>query len=133
MTDDLMKIKKETLSECIKAEEPWELLQAKVAEGPSVLKKKGMYYLIYSANHYQNKGYGVGYATSKSPMGPWTKYDKNPLLQGDESTVLDMVLLFNAKTAVGNIFFTLIGIKRKYTRVLHTLKTLPYLNKVSFL
>ena len=59
MTDDLMKIKKETLSECIKAEEPWELLQAKVAEGPSVLKKKGMYYLIYSANHYQNKGYGT--------------------------------------------------------------------------
>lgn len=88
MTDDLMKIKKGTLSECIKAEEPWELLQAKVAEGPSVLKKKGMYYLIYSANHYQNKGYGVGYATSKSPIGPWTKYDKNPLLQGDEPTGL---------------------------------------------
>ena len=60
MTDDLMKIKTETLSECIKAEEPWELLQAKVAEGPSVLKKNGTYYLIYSANHYQNKGYGVG-------------------------------------------------------------------------
>ena len=57
MTDDLMKIKTETLSECIKAEEPWELLQAKVAEGPSVLKKNGTYYLIYSANHYQNKGY----------------------------------------------------------------------------
>ena len=85
MTDDLMKIKTEALSECIKAEEPWELLQAKVAEGPSVLKKNGTYYLIYSANHYQNKGYGVGYATSKSPMGPWIKYSKNPLLQGVEA------------------------------------------------
>ncbi len=83
MTDDLMKIKTETLSQCIKAEEPWELLQAKVAEGPSVLKKKGKYYLIYSANHYQNQGYGVGYATSDSPMGPWTKSPANPLLQGD--------------------------------------------------
>lgn len=82
MTDDLMKIKTETLSQCVKAEAPWELLQAKVAEGPSVLKKNGTYYLIYSANHYQNKGYGVGYATSKSPMGPWIKYSKNPLLQG---------------------------------------------------
>ena len=71
--------------ECIKAEEPWELLQAKVAEGPSVLKKNGTYYLIYSANHYQNKGYGVGYATSESPMGPWIKYSKNPLLQGVEA------------------------------------------------
>ena len=79
------KIKTETLSECIKAEEPWELLQAKVAEGPSVLKKNGTYYLIYSANHYQNKGYGVGYATSESPMGPWIKYSKNPLLQGVEA------------------------------------------------
>ena len=85
MTDDLMKIKTETLSECIKAEEPWELLQAKVAEGHSVLKKNGTYYLIYSANHYQNKGYGVGYATSESPMGPWIKYSKNPLLQGVEA------------------------------------------------
>ena len=70
MTDDLMKIKTETLSQCVKAEAPWELLQAKVAEGPSVLKKNGTYYLIYSANHYQNKGYGVGYATSKS-MQRW--------------------------------------------------------------
>lgn len=83
MTPDLMSIKTETLTECIKAEEPWELLQAKVAEGPSVLKEKGVYYLIYSANHYQNKGYGVGYATSRSPIGPWTKYSKNPILQGD--------------------------------------------------
>ncbi len=88
MTPDLMSIKTETLTECIKAEEPWELLQAKVAEGPSVLKEKGVYYLIYSANHYQHKGYGVGYATSHSPMGPWTKYSGNPILQGDVATGL---------------------------------------------
>lgn len=95
-----------------------------------------MYYLIYSANHYQNKGYGVGYATSKSPMGPWTKYDKNPLLQGDESTGLVGTghgAPFQCKDGSWKYIFTLIGIKRKYTRVLHTLKTLPYLNKVSFL
>lgn len=88
MTDDLMKIKPETLTQCLKAEAPWELLQANVAEGPSILKKNGTYYLIYSANHFQNKGYGVGYATSDSPMGPWTKYGQNPLLQGDTTTGL---------------------------------------------
>lgn len=87
MTDDLMGIKEETLAQCIKAEEPWELLQATVAEGPSVLKKNGTYYMIYSANHYQNKGYGVGFATSDSPMGPWKKYGMNPILQGDAGLV----------------------------------------------
>ena len=72
MTDDLMSIKTETLNQCIKKlEVSWELLQGKVAEGPSLLKKNGVYYLIYSANHYENKGYGVGYATSDTPMGPW--------------------------------------------------------------
>lgn len=84
MNDDLTGIKQETLTECIKAEEPWELSQdkpAKVAEGPSVLKKNGIYYLIYSANHFESKNYGVGYATSDSPMGPWTKYVGNPILQ----------------------------------------------------
>lgn len=88
MTDDLMSIKTETLNQCIKAEVSWELLQGKVAEGPSLLKKNGVYYLIYSANHYENKGYGVGYATSDTPMGPWVKYSKNPLLQGDAATGL---------------------------------------------
>ena len=50
-------------------------------EGPSVLKKNGIYYLIYSANHFESKNYGVGYATSDSPVGPWTKYVGNPILQ----------------------------------------------------
>ena len=64
--------------------EPWELSQdkpARVAEGPSVLKKEDVYYLVYSANHFESKNYGVGYATSDSPMGPWKKYEGNPILQ----------------------------------------------------
>ena len=84
MNNDLTGIKQETLTECIKVGEPWELSQdkpAKVAEGPSVLKKEGVYYLIYSANHFESKNYGVGYATSDSPMGPWKKYEGNPILQ----------------------------------------------------
>ena len=45
------------------------------------MKKEGIYYLIYSANHFESKNYGVGYATSDSPMGPWKKYEGNPILQ----------------------------------------------------
>lgn len=70
MTSNLMKIRKEILSERIKTEKPWELLQARITEEPSALEKKGMHYLICSVNHYQNKGYEIGYVTSRSPMGP---------------------------------------------------------------
>lgn len=83
MNDDLQSIKTNTLSRCIGVEEPWEKIQANVAEGPSVLKIKGTYYLTYSANHYQSQDYAVGYATSSSPKGPWKKYVGNPILRRD--------------------------------------------------
>lgn len=84
MNDDLASFKQETLTECVRVGEPWELAQdkpAKVAEGPSIVKKDGVYYLVYSANHFESKDYGVGYATASGPMGPWTKYEGNPILQ----------------------------------------------------
>ena len=83
MTPDLLGIKEETLTECISVGEPWETIQAKVAEGPSVFKRKGTYYLLYSANDYRSKDYAVGYATASSPFGPWTKYTGNPILRRD--------------------------------------------------
>ena len=43
--------------------------------------------MIYSANSYESPFYGVGYATATSPMGPWTKYDKNPIFQKPEDLV----------------------------------------------
>ena len=81
LKDNLKEIKEETLTQCIEAVEPWEMVFGKVAEGPSILKKEGVYYLVYSANHFESKNYGVGYATSNSPMGPWKKYEGNPILQ----------------------------------------------------
>ena len=81
LKDNLKEIKEETLTQCIEAVEPWEMVFGKVAEGPSILKKEGVYYLVYSANHFESKNYGVGYATSDSPMGPWKKYEGNPILQ----------------------------------------------------
>ncbi len=74
-----MHIRPETLKECISAELPWERKMARVAEGPTVLKKDGTYYLIYSANHFQSQDYGVGYATADSPESGWVK-NADPIL-----------------------------------------------------
>lgn len=78
---DLMTIKEETLTQCIEVSQPWEKSLGKVAEGPSILKKNGIYYLVYSGNDFRSQDYGVGYATATSPTGPWVKYEKNPVLQ----------------------------------------------------
>ena len=83
MTDDLLGIKEETLKECISASKPWETVDSKVAEGPSVFKVDGTYFLIYSANHTRSQDYAVGYATAPSPYGPWEKYSGNPVLRRD--------------------------------------------------
>lgn len=87
LNDDLKSIKEETLTQCFAAEEPWELILPKVVEGPSVIKQGDTYYLMYSANGYTSQDYAVGYATSKSPFGPWKKYEKNPILHNYKGLV----------------------------------------------
>ncbi len=83
MTDDFSAIRPETLRECITATDAWENTahsQWPVAEGPSVLKHKDVYYLFYTANDFRNPDYAVGYATSDNPLGPWKKYEGNPVI-----------------------------------------------------
>ncbi|WP_231583472.1 glycoside hydrolase family 43 protein [Rufibacter radiotolerans] len=83
MSDDLSAMKMETLKQCIEATEPWENTEKdawSVTEGPTILKHKGTYYFIYSANHFKWPSYAVGYATSNSPYGPWEKYTGNPII-----------------------------------------------------
>lgn len=87
LESDLETIKKETLTKCINVSQPWEEIWPRVNEGAFITKYKGLYYLTYSANSYESQFYGIGYATSSSPMGPWTKYDKNPILQKPDSLV----------------------------------------------
>ena len=41
-------------------------------EGPCVVKKDGRYILFYSGGNWQNESYGVSYATSDTPIGPWS-------------------------------------------------------------
>jgi beta-xylosidase len=49
-------------------------------EGSTTFKKGGIYYIMYSANHFGGEHYAVGYATSSSPMGPFKKAENNPVL-----------------------------------------------------
>lgn len=87
MMDDMSDVKTETLVKCFGVSEPWEKTSkepvAKVAEGPFMIKHNGLYYLSYSANHFKSQDYAVGYAMAESPLGPFTKYENNPILVGD--------------------------------------------------
>lgn len=83
MKPDLSDVVPGTEKECISSTEGWENTAGAgwpVAEGPTVLKHKNLYYLVYSANDFRNKDYAVGYATSGSPTGPWKKYTGNPVI-----------------------------------------------------
>lgn len=84
LTEDLLSIEEEYEECLIEAQEPWETVDCKVAEGPFVLKHKGLYYLSYSCNHTRCPDYSVGYATSPSPFGPFKRYEGNPILHRNE-------------------------------------------------
>lgn len=88
MEDDFSGIRKQTLTKCIEADTNWENTEKAewtVTEGPTVIKKNGLYYMVYSANDFRSKDYAVGYAVSESPLGPWKKYEGNPLLSRGNS------------------------------------------------
>src|SRR6478672_7819963 len=60
--------------------EPWEKISGEVTEGPFMLKHNGTYYLMFSGTGADSPNYGIGYATAKSPMGPFTKFKGNPVV-----------------------------------------------------
>ena len=70
----------------------WEDLSALAGEGEAIrrwnegsflFKHGDTYYMMYSTNYWRGKHYAVGYATSKDPLGPFTKSEHNPVLQKD--------------------------------------------------
>jgi beta-xylosidase len=52
-----------------------------ITEAPWILKHKGIYYLLYSGGSANTEYYATGYATSRSPLGPFTKYLGNPIVR----------------------------------------------------
>jgi len=88
LNDDFLTMKEETITECLRPDQPWEFGQNKplapINEGAFMLKHKGIYYLTYSGAHYLSKDYAISYATSKNPLGPWKKYKNNPILKAND-------------------------------------------------
>jgi len=65
----------------IQATDPWEKKQAALTEAPWMLKHRDVYYLLYSAGSANSQEYAIGYATAPGPLGPFTKYNGNPIIQ----------------------------------------------------
>ena len=81
MSRDLSEVKMETARRLIDVEEgTWEHRMGRVAEGPAVIKHRGKYYLTFSCNDYQSKDYAVGFAVADNVMGPYVRYEGNPIL-----------------------------------------------------
>ncbi len=67
--------------ELIRPDEPWEKKGEPITEAPWVMKHNGIYYLLYSGGGADTRYYAIGYATSKSPLGPFVKYAGNPVMK----------------------------------------------------
>lgn len=68
-------------------------------EGTALFKLGDTYYIMYSANFFGGDWYAVGYATSKSPLGPYKKAANNPVLEKNNDNGVRGV-------GHGNIFFS---------------------------
>jgi len=67
--------------EVISPSEAWEMTNVPVTEAPCLLKHKGVYYLLYSGGSANTEHYAIGYATARTPLGPFTKYARNPIIR----------------------------------------------------
>ena len=113
LQNDFNGINEETLTKCLSSDLPWENNDDddfKSVQGPSVFKIDRTYYMLYSANNFKNSNYAVGYATSSSPLGPWNKSKKNPLINFKN--------IHQMGSGHGDIFFYKTKKNLKY--VLHT-------------
>ena len=72
-------------AEVLRPTEPWEMVSGHVTEGPFMLKHDDMYYLMYSGTGADSPNYAIGYATAKSPLGPFTKYPGNPIAKRSDA------------------------------------------------
>lgn len=47
-------------------------------EGPSVVRRRGRYYCLFSGGAWGNETYGVSWAEADHPLGPWYRSPANP-------------------------------------------------------
>jgi xylan 1,4-beta-xylosidase len=75
--------------EMMRNDQPWEkhptLPFGDLVEGPSIIRRGGWFYMFYSGNFCCGRecAYAVGVARSRKLLGPWEKYSKNPIMEGN--------------------------------------------------
>ncbi len=81
LSHDLLSTEGEAIK-LLTPEQKWEVASGDTRwnEGPEIIKHNKTYYLTYSANYFASPAYSVGYATSNTPLGPFTKAEENPIL-----------------------------------------------------
>ena len=69
--------------EIFRNEAPWE---AHLVEGPFILRRADYFYMFYSADACCGRrcNYKLGVARSRKLLGPWERYERNPILAGNE-------------------------------------------------
>ncbi len=80
LNKDLCSFDSTKMKHCFSVSQDWERVQARVNEGPCVFTKGRKYYVIYSANDYQSRKYGLGLLVADKPEGPWVKRADTPFL-----------------------------------------------------
>ena len=85
LTADGLKLTGEKV-ELFRNDAPWE---GHVVEGPFVLKRRGWWYMFYSGAGCCGLkcNYALGVARAKKLLGPWEKYEGNPILRASDSWI----------------------------------------------
>ncbi|GAB3663841.1 family 43 glycosylhydrolase [Echinicola sediminis] len=109
--------------ELFRNDEEWEL---NLVEGVCIFRENGYFYATYSAGSCCEKAcnYKAGVARAKQLLGPWEKYDQNPILQDNENwkcaghgTVVkkggDHYLLYHAYSTEGSVYVGREGVLEK--------------------
>ncbi len=69
------------VTKCFEISQDWEKKNFAINEGPYMLKHNGKYTLLYSGSDGQSIYYAVGAALAPTPIGPFVKYENNPVFQ----------------------------------------------------
>ena len=111
--------------ELFRNDQEWE---GQLVEGVAIFRKNGYFYATYSARGCCEItcDYVTGVARSKSLLGPWEKYDMNPVLKDNENwkcaghgTVVekggDLFMLYHAYNREGSVYVGRQGVLEKIT------------------
>ncbi len=109
--------------ELFRNDQPWE---GGLVEGVAIFRKNGYFYATYSARGCCEIScdYVTGVARSKTLLGPWEKYDRNPVLKDNENwkcaghgTVVekngDFWMLYHAYNTEGSVYVGRQGVLEK--------------------